>query len=315
MSSKRQRCEEGSWKGTAAAGARPEELPVTVRFSMRCGASALSERKDALAALEASLKKVAEEFGGSEFQMARTRVGPSDDTLQRALSIVLVRMEPEVAGNCYQTCTAWRKEMEACGFCYKTYQLCASLGLVTKKVDESFGTDEDRAEPYSDIRKALRSSFERFRQHAQRRLAASTSPAERTLWLDADAFLQRSWECRGTVSQWLQAASQEPAASVFSRGAVSTASVLGLPLVQWVGKPQGRHPGFSVQGGHGSTVRAMAFSPDGTQIVTGGEDALLMIWDAATSEGVCPPPPSPARHVLCCTARSRAISYANTYDL
>jgi len=99
--------------GHKAAEERAALAPVTVQFSMRCGASALSERKGALAALEASLRKVAEEFGGSEFQMARTRVGPSDDTLQRALSIVLARTEPDVAGQCFQTCTAWRQELEA----------------------------------------------------------------------------------------------------------------------------------------------------------------------------------------------------------
>ena len=75
------------------------------------------------------------------------------------------------------------------------------------------------------------------------------------MWLDVNAFLQRfslqrPWgfvnplvQPPGSLHQWLQAASQEPDASFLSRGAASTAQVLGLPLVEWVGRPQERYPG------------------------------------------------------------------------
>ena len=60
--------------------------PVTISFSMKCDATALAGRKDAL---EAALRKVATEFDGLDFRLGRTVVGPSDETLQKILPLVL----------------------------------------------------------------------------------------------------------------------------------------------------------------------------------------------------------------------------------
>jgi len=38
--------------------------------------------------------------------------------------------------------------------------------------------------------------------------------------------------------------------------------------------------------GHSGKVRSVAFSPDGTRVVSGSEDTLLKIWDAATAAEV-----------------------------
>ena len=102
--------------------------------------------------------------------------------------------------------------------------------------------------------------------------------------LHANAFLQRSMGWEGGLSEWLQAASQEPDASFVSRGAASTAQALGLPLVEWVGKPQSMAPG-SYTAGHSATVQWVEFSPDGTRVVTGNEN-LLKIWDVTTGAQV-----------------------------
>ena len=109
--------------------------------------------------------------------------------------------------------------------------------------------------------------------------------------LDSNAFLQRSWGwggLRGGVHSWLQAASQEPAASFLSQGAASTAQMLGLPLVQWVGKPEGRYPVFCTLAGHADAgwVFSVAFSPDGKRVVIGSSDGVLSICDAATGAEV-----------------------------
>jgi len=91
-------------------------------------------------------------------------------------------------------------------------------------------------------------SVARLRQKAQWRVDSSTGD-EKTGWLDASVFLGKVLGRKGGMHMWLQAASQEPDASFLSRGSKSTAPVLGLRLVQWVGKPQGRglpkryHPG------------------------------------------------------------------------
>ena len=70
-------------------------VPVTMFLSMRCHPSALSGRKAALeAALEAALRKLSTDFGGRECRVEWTRVGPSGDTQQRVLPLVLERLEP-----------------------------------------------------------------------------------------------------------------------------------------------------------------------------------------------------------------------------
>ena len=75
--------------------------PVTMCLSMRCDPIALAGRK---AALKAALMKVATEFGGWGCRVEWTRVGPSEDTLQRVLPLVLERLEPEGAVQLFQVC-------------------------------------------------------------------------------------------------------------------------------------------------------------------------------------------------------------------
>ena len=161
-------------------------------------------------------------------------------------------------------CRSWRRELEARGVCSKTAQLCSTL--------------------------AESGDIERLRQNAQQRLDASFDE-ERAICLDADVFLQRRWgvytTCRGgSLHDWLQAASQEPAASFLSRGAVSTAQVLGLPLVQWVGKPQELDPVSYTLAKHSRALQTIAFSPDGKLVTSSSKDALVKIWNAQTGAEV-----------------------------
>jgi WD40 repeat protein len=88
------------------------------------------------------------------------------------------------------------------------------------------------------------------------------------------------------LQEWLQAASQEPDASFLSRGAASTAQSLGLALVQWGCKPQGRYPGSYTLPGHSSTVESVALSRDGKRAVSGSQDKLVKIWDTETGAEV-----------------------------
>jgi len=238
--------------------------PVTMCFSMRCDdPSALAGGKAALEAeVQAALRKVASDFGGREFKVEWTRVGPSEDTLQRALPLVLGRVGPAGGLQCFLVCKSWRRELQARGVCSKTLQLCSVLA-------------ED-----GDVK--------RLGKNAQRRLDASTDDAERAMCLDANAFLQRSRGREGDLPVWLQAASQEPDASFLSRGAASTAQALGLPLVQWVGKPQGMDPGSYTLAGRSFSemVQCVGFSPDGKRAVTGSKDNLVKIWNVATGAEV-----------------------------
>ena len=250
---------------TAAEESRSALAPVTITFSMRCDPSALSEEQEAL---EAALRRVVAEFGGREFRLGKTRVGPSDDTLQRMLPFVVEHVGAAAVLRCSQACKPWRLELEARGFCHRTVKLCLTLAE---------GDD-------------LRN--EHLQRNVLQRLNASDNQAERAVWSDANAFLQRSWEGEGSLHQWLQAASQEPAASFLSRGAASMAQILGLRLVQWVGKPEGRYPGVRTLAGCSGGVGSVAFSPDGKLIVSGMSGtyddvsgsvvALVKIRDAAT---------------------------------
>ena len=74
---------------------------VTMCSSMRCNPRALAGRK---AALDAALLKVMAEFGGRECRMEWTRVGPSEDTLQRVLPLLLECVEPEGRVQLFQVC-------------------------------------------------------------------------------------------------------------------------------------------------------------------------------------------------------------------
>ena len=130
---------------------------------------------------------------------------------------------------------------------------------------------------------------EQLGQHAQWRLDASTGDdAERSVQLDAVAFLEKveMLQWKGTLRELLQGASQEPDASFLSRGAASTAQSLGLQLVRWVRKPQGRFPTLKTLAGHSGSVVAVAFSPDGKSFVSGSHDNLVKMWNVATGAEV-----------------------------
>lgn len=172
----------------------------------------------------------------------------SDDTLGRVLSLLLEHVEPEGAALCFLVCKPWMHEMEARGFCNTTVQLCSTLAQGGK--------------------------LEHLQRQAKR--------LDGNVCFDGNAFLQRSWEWRGGIAQWLQAASQEPDASFLSRGAASTARALGLPLVRWVGKPQGKYPGVFTLPNLSENVRSIEFSPDGTRVASGSEQGRVKIWDIAT---------------------------------
>jgi hypothetical protein len=254
----------GAAAGSAGAGSCGQEesgstlAPVTIFLSMRFDPIALGGRKTAL---EAALRELMTEFGGRECRVEWTRVGPSEDTLQRVLPLVLSLVEPEGAAKCLFVCKSWQREMESRGFCSKTVQLCSAL--------------------------AEGGDAEQLGQNALRRLNASTEEeTNQSAWSNASAFLGKSIGWKGSLHEWLQAASQEPDASFLSRGAASTAQALGLPLIQWVGQPQGRYPGESTLAGHSRAVLSVAFSRDGKRVASGSRDNLVKIWDIETGAEV-----------------------------
>jgi hypothetical protein len=188
--------------------------PMTSCLAMHCVTSDLGGREGRVA-LEAALQKVVMEFAGQEFRVEWV-ARPSEDTLQRMLPLVLELLEPEGAALCFYGCKAWRREMEARGFCNRTVQLCSAL--------------------------AARGAG----QNALRRLTGT---------ILGDTFLQKWVGRTASLRDGLQAAYQEPDASFLSRGAASTALCLGLTLVQWCGKPQGVHPNtLSGHGDHVNSV-------------------------------------------------------------
>ena len=188
------------------------------------------------------------------------RAVPSEDTLQRVLPLLLERVEPEGGAQCFLVCKSWRWEMEARGFCNKTVQLCWNL--------------------------AEGGQVARLWEYAQRRRDASTGGLERSLCEDVCGFLQRTWGRDCSLAEWLQAASQEPDASFLARGAALTAQCLGMTLLQWVGKPQGKYPRLHTMGRHSRWMWSIAFSPDGKRIVSGSVDKLVRIWNAETGAEV-----------------------------
>jgi len=193
------------------------------------------------------------------------------DKLQRVLLLLVenVFVEPAVVFRCFQAFKPLRRELEARGFCHRIFRLCSTL--VTEQEQFSF-TGRLLVD-------------ERLGQNVQQRLHANCGQAEHAFFLDAYAFLQRSLGWRGDLAEWLQAASQEPDASFFSEAAASTAQVLGIPLVQWAGKPQGRYPVLSTLAGHSSGGLSVEFSPDGKRVVSSGKN-LVKIWNAATGAEV-----------------------------
>ena len=99
-------------------------IPVTISFSMKCDAAALSG--GGTEALEAALSTAVTGWGGWTFRMGQTRVGPSDDTLLQVLPLLSERLGPEDSWRCVLAFKLWRTELEAQG-ALKTFQLCAQL--------------------------------------------------------------------------------------------------------------------------------------------------------------------------------------------
>ena len=157
-------------------------------------------------------------------------------------------------------CKQWRQDLEERGFCTKTVQMCSAL--------------------------AKGANFERLGQIYLQRLHASTGGAERVFYAEARSFLARIVGFEGTLRDWLQCASQEHVESPLSRGAASTAQILGLPLVQWAGKQQGvGYPGMHSLTGQKGNSTEVAISPDGGRIVS-AHYKFVKLWDAATGAEV-----------------------------
>ena len=221
------------------------------------------------------------ELPGRECSVEWTRVGPLEWGLEcprsvRSIPVGLrvLSLKALAARQCLHKCLRevgkpWRWEIEAMGFCKKTVQLCSALAE---------GGDLERHRLGKNV--------------LQQVYYSAGDDSERAVCMDACAFLKRSWGFKGSLHEWLQVASQEPDASFLSRGATSTAQILGLPLVEWVGKPQGRYPGLYTLAGHSGAAETgymipVAFSPDGKRVVSGWDgDNLVKIWNAETGAEV-----------------------------
>ena len=212
--------------------------------------------------------RVAAQGGGAQkSSVGRTRERPSEDTLHRVLPLLLEYMAPEASALCFQVCNPWSRELEERGFCSRTVRLCSAL---------AGGGDVQRLEPI-----------------ALQRFKASSSESDKEFYHDARSLLVNLLGWAGSLHVCLQAASQEPDASFFSRGATSTARCLGLPLVRWVGKPQGGGDDGDdpcEPSGHSDAAPwCVAISRDGKHIVSGCYNSLVMIWNAATGAEVVIP--------------------------
>jgi hypothetical protein len=231
---------------------------------MKCDSRALAGRKEAL---EVAMNNVMTEFGGWDVMVEWVRVGPSEDTLQQVLPLLLEHVQPEGAAQLYQVCKPWRRELKVRGFCNRTVQLCLALA-------------ED----------GHYSNFSRVRMNVLRRLRAIPRGDAAAVGREHVSFLEKieakieeggGEPMEWSLLEWLQGASQEPDESFLSRGAVLTARGLGLPLVRWVAKPQGRYPGSLPLGhhkeymswlalaGHAYYISSVAISPDGKRAVSG----------------------------------------------
>ena len=246
--------------------------PWAVAFSMRCDSEVepcatgtfagqapdtrekAKMRAPRKAEFEAALRKLVTEFGGEDFKLEQIRLGPSEHTLKTVMEALVLRLEPEVVALCLGVCKTWRRVLEVRGLCNKTVQLCSALS-------EGGLRQQNPLQP----------------------LNASTDPVQAQGWSsDASAFQQRSWGWKGSLHEWLQAASQEPDASFLSGGAASSAKSLGMELIQWVGKPQGRYPGLRTLTNFSSDANCVAVSPDGKYVASGSQDKLVKCWNAET---------------------------------
>ena len=273
----------------AEAGSNGDEesgsilAPFAFNFSMRCDASALQTagREALQAALQAAIGVVVTKFGGHDFRLELPRVGPSDHTLQGVLPLVLERVGPEGGARCFLVCKSWRRELEARGFCYRTYQLCSTLASANSAEVLVWNNREETV-----FDSGVPLIFERLAQKFLRRMEASTGQAEVALCADVIAFLKYSSGWKGSLHQWLQFASQEPHQSFLSRGATATANILTLPLVQWTFNPHWRCTEWRTLPGHSDRVNSTSFSSDGVLVVSGSHDTLLKIWDVETGAEV-----------------------------
>ncbi|HKR48595.1 MAG TPA: pentapeptide repeat-containing protein, partial [Pseudonocardiaceae bacterium] len=84
---------------------------------------------------------------------------------------------------------------------------------------------------------------------------------------------------------------------------------LVAPRPEYAGQPLNELAGLRLLTGHTGWVRSVAYSPDGTHLLTGGDDGSVRIWDAATGE--------PVRHLTGHTGRVWSVAYApdNTHLL
>jgi len=190
----------------------------------------------------------------------------------------------------YQTCKTWRNELVDVGFSMRTFSLCRALA------------DGNSSQTLQRVQATIGRQLERTSDQVETHQAWLLD--ERGWWLDARSLVQRcrrrvgSW----TVWSWLQAASQEPDGPL-SRQAAATARVLGQHLVCWPDKPQLRFPWLCTLRGHSAAVNSVAFSPDGTRVVSASGDSIssdntVRIWDVASGKEVGASGPGHARYDL-----------------
>jgi hypothetical protein len=101
--------------------------PVTISFSMRVDEGALSRSAGWESTLEAELRRVVAKFGGKEFTLGRTTVGPSNDTLQRVLPFLVEHASLASVVRCAETCKQWKLELQERGFHPQILRLCSTL--------------------------------------------------------------------------------------------------------------------------------------------------------------------------------------------